>query len=67
MSNDTGKWLPMNLDGSFHSCKEIGTKNVSNSNGMVSVPIADLKKMLEFIEGVEGIKHRLGVALGVEK
>ena len=20
MSNDTGKWLPMNLDGGFHSC-----------------------------------------------
>ena len=20
MSNNTGKWLPMNLDGSFHSC-----------------------------------------------
>lgn len=62
MSNDTGKWLPMNLDGSFHSCKETGTKN-----DMVSVPIDLLRKMLEYIEGVEDIKHRLGVALGVEK
>jgi len=22
MSNDTGKWLPMNLDGSAHFCKQ---------------------------------------------
>ena len=22
MSNDTGKWLPMNLDGGFHSCNQ---------------------------------------------
>jgi hypothetical protein len=32
MSNDTGKWLPMNLDGSFHSCSQnqtsIGNKKV---------------------------------------
>jgi hypothetical protein len=32
MSNETGKWLPMNLDGSFHSCNQIqistGTKKV---------------------------------------
>jgi hypothetical protein len=29
MSNDTGKRLPMNLDGGFHTCqKETGTKKV---------------------------------------
>ena len=26
MSNDTGKWLPMNLDGSFHSCNQNQTQ-----------------------------------------
>ena len=35
MSNDTGKWLPMNLDGSFHSCNQnqtsTGTKKVDNN------------------------------------
>ena len=30
MSNNTGKWLPMNLDGGFHSCNQnqTGTKKV---------------------------------------
>jgi hypothetical protein len=27
MSNDTGKWLPMNLDGGFHSCKKVEKDN----------------------------------------
>lgn len=78
LSNDSGKWRPLNLDNSPHRClpgdryqsqgqENTGTKNVSNGNGMISVPMSDLKKMLEFIEGVESIKHRLGVALGVEK
>ena len=26
MSNDTGKWLPMNLDGGFHSCNQNQTQ-----------------------------------------
>ena len=33
MSNDTGKWLPLNMDGSFHSCQaqQTGTKKVETS------------------------------------
>lgn len=74
LSNDSSKWKPLNLDNTPHRClpgdryqqENTGTPNIVNKD-TVRVPISDLKKMLEFIEVVEDIKHRLGVALGLEK
>jgi hypothetical protein len=35
MSNNTGKWLPLNLDGSFHACNN----SKQGTNGHESKPL----------------------------
>jgi hypothetical protein len=56
MSNNTGKWLPSNLDGSAHRCFEKGNTNGATPSktsvkiGSISLEDLDLRlKMVEMI------------------
>jgi hypothetical protein len=55
MSDETGKWLPYNADGSSHDCRNNG-KN-GNGNGQKKFTLEQVQKKLE----------SLGIIINVER
>ena len=59
MSNDTGKWLPMNLDGGFHSCNQnqpnTNTKKVENNVNVLTLEKLDarLRRLESMVIGAQ--------------
>lgn len=52
LSNDSGKWKPFNLDGSFHFCAEqTGTKKVETKPLTLEALDARLKKVEAMFNG----------------
>ena len=57
MSNDSGKWLPYNLDGSFHECRESTNKK---DNRLNQVPVPEKSKpQLKITLTLESLDQRI--------